>query len=44
MRETREVKFALKMMVGSCVGLTALQILWLGEIIVTAKTEIAALL
>lgn len=43
-RETKEVKFALKMMVGSCVGLTFLQILWLGEIIVVAKTEISALL
>ncbi len=41
-RETAEVKFALKMMVGSCVGLTALQVLWLGEIILTAKKEIAA--
>lgn len=43
-RETREVKFALKMMVGSCVGLTALQVIWLGEIISTAKVEITALL
>lgn len=43
-RETKEVRFALKMMVGSSVGLTALQILWLGEIIVTAKEEISALL
>mmetsp|Transcript_6077 Transcript_6077/g.9140 ORF Transcript_6077/g.9140 Transcript_6077/m.9140 type:complete len:310 (-) Transcript_6077:147-1076(-) len=42
-KETSEVKFALKMMVGSCIGLTALQILWFGEIIVVAKAEIAAM-
>ena len=35
---------ALKIMVWSCVGLSALQILFLGEIIATSKAEISALL
>ncbi len=43
-QETSEVKSALKMMVFSSVGLTILQIVWLGEIITTAKEEITALL
>jgi hypothetical protein len=43
-KETKEVKFALKMMVTSSIGLTLLQVLWLGEVVSTAKTEIAALL
>lgn len=43
-KETKEVKFALKMMMGSNVFLTTLQVAWLGEIIMTAKEEISALL
>ena len=38
------VRYALKFMMFTNIGLTALQILWLGEIIVTAKQEIEALL
>jgi hypothetical protein len=41
-KETKEVRMALKMMVGSNFFLTALQIAWLGEIIMTAKEEISA--
>lgn len=43
-KETKTVKNALKFMVVSNVGLTLLQILWLGEIISTAQEEIEKLL
>mmetsp|Transcript_1965 Transcript_1965/g.2380 ORF Transcript_1965/g.2380 Transcript_1965/m.2380 type:complete len:305 (-) Transcript_1965:233-1147(-) len=41
--ETKPVKIALRMMVVSSVGLTALQLLWLGEIITVGQEEIAKL-
>lgn len=43
-RETTTVKNTLRVMRFSLSGLTVLQVLWLGEIIVTAKKEIEALL
>lgn len=42
--ETNEKKKALKMMVVSNLFLTVLQIVWLGEVIMTAKVEIMAVL
>jgi hypothetical protein len=38
------IKFALKLLLGSVYLLTVLQVVWLGEIIITAKAEIAELL
>jgi len=42
--ETKAVKFALKAMMTSSVALTILQVVWLGEVIMTAKKEISNLL
>lgn len=44
MEKKKSVVFPLKMMIGTNMFLTVLQILWLGEIIVTAKKEIEALM
>lgn len=42
--ETPEVKNALRMMMVACCGLTILQVIWLGEIVMISKQEISKLL